>query len=320
MRLGISLLFVFFSFSAMAVKRPISDIEFHSEMGVPLSITTTTFKPGEEEEFSRLVRDVEGSVEETFVVQNTSRPGKWFNVFEKENEIRRTLFKSRHESEDFDKVGAFVAIFRTAYSSVFWIVISDFNILQAAAMTTMQAVLHYSFTYQGYGLNILEASKLIAGNVAESVGFEKAKKSKSFNNSVKYLTNFNMSTFIGAGFVAILSWENFPKDFSQVSTYAEIVYYSLMGMFASGGWNSFLSEQKFATHPVISQKTVHRVFQTNGVLMAIAFPLMMNGYVSGHVVLASLGVSGVVAAFLGHEIVQDRKSKKQKVLCSMAFQ
>lgn len=318
MRVFCFAVFMFFAVGAFAGGRNISESEFTNSSGENVKVTATSFEPGEQQEFEEFVEEIEKTTDQTVVVKNTSKPvDKWFHVFKKNNDLRRTLFHSRRQSEDFDKVGAYVALFRTAYSSVFWIYISDFSVMQSFAMIGMQAAIHYSFTYRGVGLNILEFSKKLSGHVADEFGYTKLKYKKSFNTGVRYFTSLVNSNVIGAGFIAILAWENVEVEFSQFKTYVDIAYYSVMGVFSTGGWNSFLAEQKFSTHPVISQPTVHRIFQFNGAVMAVAFPLMMNGYVAGHVMLATMGVTGVITAFTGHELLLWRQNRRP--VCSQVF-
>lgn len=274
----------------------------------PVEITTALFPPGAEERFAAAVMELEVQASETVVVAAptlSARP--WTAELEKVSHRPRIWLRTHgHHEKSGDKTGAVLAIVRTAYSTLLWVVISDFSSLQTLAMFTLQAATNYSFTYKGYYMNILEFSKQVGLAISHQLGYD-FDDTKAYHSFIKYWTGFNVGLTLGAGYLGIVAWEDFINVFSEMETYRNLAFYSLINLFAAGGWHNFLSEQKFAVNPVLNRRQIQRIYQANGVLLAVAFPLMIHGqaggstamFASGVGLLSLSGLSGLLAASKG---------------------
>ncbi len=202
-----------------------------------------------------------------------------------------------------DKIGAVTALFRTAQSSFFWIILSDFSKLQSLSMLFFQSFIHYCFTYKGYKLDILNLSKDLSVHAATKLGFEKAGESKSYTTSIKYLSNFSLTFLQGMGYMGIIAWEDIILEFTHREVYQKIAFYSILALFATGSWNNFLSDQQRAPKPLLSNQTIKNIYRFNGLVMSIAFPLMLNGNNTGTILIGTTGITGLLMMQRGEAIL-----------------
>lgn len=317
MKLLICTTFIFFVFLNSSLASERKYFKYNLEKS-KFSLTTTLFKPGEAKVFNKVYNKMlqakQTNLSANIIFQSDEKISEWSAPFEDTIIKNKTAIPVTTASK-VDKVGAVIALVRTAYSTVFWVIIGDFNWLQSSAMLGLQAAIHYSFTYKGYNLNILNASKELGHKVLEKINAIKVNDKKWFQNGIKYFTGFMTSNLIGVGFMGIIAWEDFSQTFSAIQVYKDIAFYSVMSLFATGGWNNFLSDQKFKDMPLLSQKAIQRIYQTNGIIMAIAFPLMMNGYTSGTALLGLTGISGIIMMLRGDNILNKTKGFTKKVNC-----
>ena len=205
--------------------------------------------------------------------------------------------------EPFDKVGAITALYRTANASFFWIVLSDFNTLQSLSMLVFQSIINYSFTYKGYKLDMLNYIKNKSTVAASKMGFANAGESKIYSATVKYASTFSISFLLGMGFMGIVAWEDIVQEFNRSEVYRENAFVSIGALFATGSWNNFLSDQKLSPRPMLSDRTLTNIYRFNGLVKGVAFPLLLNGDVTGTVLIGTMGITGLIMMYKGESIL-----------------
>lgn len=310
-----------FAGTTFAYDKNFVQLKAKSIQGIEITYNATIFNPGEYEEFNafyKTVTHLDQNVATRIVFQTSEKIDDWSAPFEK-GSVKDKIAIPVEPRGKIDKVGAIVASVRTIYSTVFWVFIGDFDWLQSTAMFGLQAAIHYSFTYKGWGLNILQHSLQLGNTVLDRLKYTNLKESHWYKNGIKYFSGFMTSNILGVGFMGIIAWDEFIQTFSGPSVYYDIAFYSVMGLFATGGWNNFLSEQKFSSKRLMSLNLIHRIYQTNGVLMAIAFPLMMNSHTSGTLLLGTVGISGIVMMYKGQDFLENMHKVKRKAQCYQLY-
>lgn len=344
LKAGILFAFLFWVFSAassplFASKR----IEGKDRNQKPYSISLTYFNWHQKEKLFRFAEEISHSVDERITVFDAAaRSHGWLLPEVQKSQVPKQsliFVKEIHRSNGFKeskekKVSAVAAVVRTAYSSFFWIIVSDFSTLQNLTMITLQGALQYAFTYKGYFFNILNFSKNVGLKGLEL--FSLYPENEGYSKTVKLATQFNLGITIGAVYMGVVSWENFAETFSQMKTYGELAYFSLLNMFATGGWGVFLSSEseKIArlkkrlnlafeaggqdemrrifhewsrtteSMPLLSSYQIKSIYLANGVVLSLGFPLLINDYVAGSYLLITTGLTGLVMMHEGSSFLK----------------
>jgi hypothetical protein len=258
---------------------------------------------------------------------------RWLKARERikhaKTKAREALFLDHPNEISGDGLGMVWAAIRTTYSTVLWIYVADLSLIQSLAMFSLQLSLNSAFTYKGYFLNILKLSESIGLWAGKKMGRDFT-ESPAFISAIRYTTHFNVGAAITVASIGILEWEDFFRTFSQSDVYFEIAFYSLMGVLATGSWGDFLTEQKFSRNPVLGKLEIQRIQQLNGLILAVAFPLLVQGHQieslwmsgAGLGIMASIGFGGMVMSKHGERIIpalRARLQRKAKNECRAVF-
>ena len=164
-------------------------------------------------------------------------------------------------------------------------------------------VIFSSVDYELLKKVVLNLSKDLSVHAATKLGYEKAGESNSYTTSIKYLSNFSLTFLQGMGYMGIIAWEDIILEFTHREVYQKIAFYSILALFATGSWNNFLSDQQRAPKPLLSNQTIKNIYRFNGLVMSIAFPLMLNGNNTGTILIGTTGITGLLMMQRGEAIL-----------------
>ena len=287
------------------------------------SVSATVFDIEEGKDFDQFADKVEDTVESIQVVmQNTPSSKNW--LLNRSFKKLRYIFSNPDETGQmrFDKEGVLVMVTRTALSSSMWIFVGDFSFLQDMSIFGLQFAVHYIFSFKGWGLDVMNYNHKKAIQIGQFFNSE-FKDSRLFQSITKYSTEFAISYTVGTLFMGIYNWQDLHEVFSHSKIYGEIFYFTSIGLFATGSWKVFLANQKEKLNPLVSNKTGMSIYRMNGLLSAVAYPLMINGYVLGDMILGTLAASGLVAVFkgetIGHNLKKMFRTKSSVPYCRVVF-
>jgi len=289
-----------------------SHISMHNGHNSNFTVTTTVYQPNQQGELKATLANTSADV--SFIAFDPNNYSlSWLQIIPANLKKYAILIPpflkgtSQPETTDSvkssDRIGAVTALVRIGQSSFFWIILSDFSRLQSLSMLVFQSFIHYCFTYKGYKLNILNWSKDLSVLAASKLKFEKANESKIYTTSVKYLSNFSLTFLQGMGFMGIIAWEDFVQEFTHSEIYQKITFYSILALFATGSWNNFLSDQIRSPRQLLSHQTIKNIYRFNGLVMSVAFPLMLNGNTTGAVLIGTTGITGLIMMHRGEKIL-----------------